>query len=74
MVIPILNDVDIKEIETKMYKFIWHDHSKGIICRCLAKAPLNEDGINAPDLKVMFKSYSLTWLQKIANFKDFDRG
>ena len=74
MVIPILKSGDIKEIESKMFKFIWRDQDKGIISREIAKAPLKEGGINAPDLEIMFKSYSLSWLRKLANFKTFDRG
>ena len=74
MVIPILKNNDITEIESRMYKFIWRDQEKGIISRDIAKAPLKDGGINAPDLEIMFKSYSLTWLRKLANFKTYDRG
>ena len=57
-----------------MFKFTCRDQDKGLMCRSLVKAPLQEGGINAPDIEIMFKSYSLTWLRKIANFKEFDRG
>ena len=57
-----------------MFKFIWRDQDKGLILRDLAKAPLDAGGINAPDLEIMFKSFSLTWLRKIANATELDRG
>ena len=72
MVVPMLEKKLIREMETKIYDFIWKKRSK--VSRNIAKLRLQEGGLNMPDLEIMFKSFIITWLRKIDQSEEYNKG
>ena len=72
MVVPILDRKLLQNMETKIYNFIWKQKSK--ISRNIAKLRIEEGGLNMPDLGITFKSFIITWLRKIDQSKELNKG
>ena len=68
LVYPVIDNLDIDELEKSIYKFIWGGTAH--VLRQDAKASFRAGGLNMPDLITSLNSFNVSWLRRIKNGMD----
>ena len=69
MVLPV-NKKYLNELQSLFFRFIW-DRGKDKIKRSIMHLPVEEGGLNVPNLEIFSKTIKMIWIKKLLNNEDF---